>query len=456
MKFFHYDKTIGTVQTPQGTMTLSKIFIPLFSEMLLLNLMGTVNTFMLSHYSDQAVAAAGSASQLLGMILTFYTVIGTGASIVTNHNLGAGHNERASDAAFASILLCGAVSLVLSLSLFLAARPLLGLMHLEGQVLEYAVTYFKITARFSFFQAVTSSIFGIFKSYGKPKIPVIISISMNCLNAFLDYLIIFRPVNIPLYGVWGIAAAYVFSQFFGFVLIILLLWKVPLGLNFRRKRLSSLKIISSILRVGIPGGISSISYNLSQVVSTSVVAILGVYAISAKIYVSNIVFYVYVFGMSLGLSTSLMIGWLCGAGKYQQAYRLNLQNLKVTISSNLLLSLIICCFSKQLLGLFTSDPTILSIGRTLMFIDIFVEIGRGFNHVEENSLRGAGDVLYPMVISMVSCWTMSILFSYILGIRLNMGLAGCWIAFAMDEIFRGIAYLFRWRSRKWTLKTITS
>lgn len=65
-------------------MTLSRIFVPFFTEMLLLNMMGTINTLMLSHYSDDAVAAVGSATQLLGMILTFYTVIGTGASIVIN------------------------------------------------------------------------------------------------------------------------------------------------------------------------------------------------------------------------------------------------------------------------------------------------------------------------------------------------------------------------------------
>lgn len=150
MKFFHYDKTLSIMKTPQGTMTLSRIFVPFFTEMLLLNMMGTINTLMLSHYSDDAVAAVGSATQLLGMILTFYTVIGTGASIVINHNLGAENTEKASDAALTSIILCGSLSLVLGTCLSLAAKPLLGLMHLEGQVLDYAVTYFRIAVQFSF------------------------------------------------------------------------------------------------------------------------------------------------------------------------------------------------------------------------------------------------------------------------------------------------------------------
>ncbi len=453
-KFFTYDKTLSTVETPQGTLSLSQIFLPLLIEMLLLNTMGTINTLMLSNYSDEAVAAVGAATQLLGMILTFYTVISTGASIVINHNLGAGNHKRASDAAFASIISCGIISLIVGTVLSMAARPLLGLMHLEPHVLDYAVIYFQIAMQFSFFQAITSSISGIFRSYGKPKVSVTVSISMNIVVALLDYLIIFRPFELPLKGVSGIAIAYVLSEVLGLIMILTFLWKIPLGLSFRTKSLKTLTVVRDILRVGIPGGISSISYNLSQVVSTSIIAILGTAAISTKIYVSNIVFYVYVFGMTLGISASLIIGWMVGAGRYEQAYRFNLQSLKITMGTNITFSIIFFLLAEPLLGCFTSDPTIIATGKLLMLIDIPVEIGRGFNHIEENSLRGAGDVFYPMVVSMISCWTMSILFSYLLGIKSGFGLAGCWIAFGMDEIFRGTIYFLRWHSRKWTKKTM--
>lgn len=454
-KFFTYDRSLATFETQSGTMTLPKIFVPFFIEMLLLNMMGTINTMMLSHYSDDAVAAVGAATQVISMTLTLYTVISTGSSIVINHNLGAGKKETASDAAFSSIVFCGTFSFLLGTIMSFCARPILGLMHLEAHVLEYSVSYFKIAVQFSFFQAITSSISAIFRSYGKPRIPVCVSLTMNVLMALFDYLIIFRPFDFPLKGVSGIAVAYVLSQLAGLCLNLFFLCRVRLGLQFHTKSFRTLRIIRQILKVGIPGGISSISYSLSQVISTSIIAILGTTAISTKIYVSNIVFYVYVFGLSLGMSTSLFIGWLSGAGRYEQAYRLNLQNLKVTLLSNLTLSTLIFLLSGHLLSLFTSDPSILAMGQALMLVDILVEIGRGFNHIEENSLRGAGDVAYPMVVSMISCWTMSIFFSWFLGIKMGLGLTGCWIAFAMDEFFRGTAYLTRWRSRKWTTKTVS-
>lgn len=98
-----YNPDLGKVETPQGTMTLPKIFLPLFLEMFLMNLMSTVNTFTLSFYSDEAVAAVGSAGQFMGMILNFYSVISTGASIVISQNLGAKKEKNASDAAFCAL-----------------------------------------------------------------------------------------------------------------------------------------------------------------------------------------------------------------------------------------------------------------------------------------------------------------------------------------------------------------
>ncbi len=89
-KFFQlYDKSLSRIETPQGTLTLVSVFLPFFVEMLLTNSMGTVNTLVLSHYSDEAVASVGAANQLMGMIFTFYTVISTGASIFISHRVAA-------------------------------------------------------------------------------------------------------------------------------------------------------------------------------------------------------------------------------------------------------------------------------------------------------------------------------------------------------------------------------
>ena len=90
MKWKWIDADCTSVTTAEGTLTLKGLFIPLFIEQLLMNMTGTVNTLMLGHYADDAVAAVGAANQVIGFLYTFYAVFSGGASVVISHRLGAG------------------------------------------------------------------------------------------------------------------------------------------------------------------------------------------------------------------------------------------------------------------------------------------------------------------------------------------------------------------------------
>ena len=74
------------------------------------------------------------------------------------------------------------------------------------------------------------------------------------------------------------------------------------------------------------------------------------------------------------------------------------------------------------------------------------------NLVVIKSLRSAGDIKFPTYLGMASMWGISVLFSYILGLKLNMGLIGIWIALAADEIVRGIIVYIRWIKKIWVQK----
>ena len=449
-----YDPNLGSVETASGRMTLWNVFLPMFLELFLVNLMGTVNTFILSYYSDDAVAAVGSAGQFVSMVNTFYTVISSGCSIVMSQEIGAGRKKAASESAFCALVCMAGISVLCSILLSANARAMMTMLNIRGEVLDEAAAYYRITISFSFVYGLNSILYAIFKSNGYPKYSVFANLCMNGINAALNYIVVFHPEHAVAQGVRGIAWSYCIAMLCAHLVAQFLLHRARLSLRLTGHSLRSLRKILVILKIGVPGGISSLSYSVSQLVTTAIIATIGVKAISTKIYVSNIVFYVYCVGLSLGLASSLLTSWLCGAGKYEQAYRLNLQNLKVTVALNAVLSLLFFLFGSPLLRIFTDDPEILRTGRVLLGLDIFVELFRAFNHIEANSLQGAGDVVFPMRIAIFSCWSISILLSWLFGIQMHLGLAGCWIAFALDEMFRGLNYLHRWRSRKWQGMTV--
>jgi Na+-driven multidrug efflux pump len=106
-------------------------------------------------------------------------------------------------------------------------------------------------------------------------------------------------------------------------------------------------------------------------------------------------------------------------------------------------------FHRSVLGLFSDDPGILALASTVLLVAVVHEPGRNFNTVFVPALKGAGDVRFPVAVGMLSMWGIGVAGAWLLGIRLHWGLAGIWVAMAVDEWVRGLVMLRRWRSGAW-------
>ena len=124
-------------------------------------------------------------------------------------------------------------------------------------------------------------------------------------------------------------------------------------------------------------------------------------------------------------------------------------NIVMGIAFNVLVAVSVYIFCNSLMRIFTDDIDAIRLAKTVVLIDIGVELFRAFNQVSDNTLNANGDVKIIFIVSTISCWLFSVLCSYLLGIRMEMGLIGVWIAFLMDEIFKTVIYFFRWNSKKW-------
>ena len=164
--------------------------------------------------------------------------------------------------------------------------------------------------------------------------------------------------------------------------------------------------------------------------------------------------YSYLLGMALGQGNGLLTARLVGQKNTDLASRMTYRNLIITISLNILFAGSIALLRFPLLRMFTQDPVIIGLAAVVMIIDIVVEIGRGMNHVMESALSAAGDARFTMFNSIICSWGIAIPFAWLFGIKLGMGLTGCWISFAMDEAIRGMMNVLRWRSGKWKTKAL--
>lgn len=431
-------------------MTVFNLTWPIFIEILLFMLLGSVDTLMLSRYSDNAVAAVGVSNQLIGMMNIMFGILSTGTSVLIAQNLGAGNKKEASKIATVSLIINFLFGLVLSLIMFFAAHGILSAMGIRPELMKYGMEYLQIVGGFLFFQSVLMTCTAIVRSHGFTKISMFVTLIMNVIHVILDYIFIFGPFGLPILGVRGVAIATNISKILGLIVMLYVVFRnVERGISIKYLKSFPKKILMDLFKIGIPTAGEQLSYNVSQLVITYFINFLGNEALSTKAYIQNIVMFAFLFAVAIGQGTEILIGHLVGAGEKEKAYKTCLESLKMAIIVSFGVGLIFAVFRMQALSLFTKNPSILAVGGMVLIVDAFLEPGRCFNLVVINSLRAAGDVKFPVYMGLLSMWTISVILSYVWGIYLGFGLVGMWVAFACDEWFRGVFMLWRWKTKKW-------
>lgn len=430
--------------------TLFNITWPIFIELFLQMSLTLTDTFMLGHYSDNAVAAVGTTNQIFSVITMVYGIISSGAIILVSQYLGAGKKKNASEVAAVAFGVNLVFGLFLSLILFLFGRHILVAMNLPKEVIGYASQFLRIVGGFSFVQALFMTMSAVIRSYGHTKVSMYVAICMNILNVAGDYMMLFGPWGIPSLGVTGVAISTTVSRGIALaVLFVILVKHLKIRLPFEIILTFPKETLKNILGIGMPSAGETISYNVAQVVVTSFIATLGAEALSARTYTSSLQMFVMLMTFAMGQGSQILIGYMVGANRIEEAYKACIRNLKIGVAASLGMAILFAIIRKPLLGMLTSNQTIIALASPLLLITILLEPGRAFNLIIINCLKGSGDVKFPVFMGAISMWGVSVMLSYLLGIYFRLGLIGVWIAFCCDEWTRGILMLWRWRSRVW-------
>jgi Na+-driven multidrug efflux pump len=212
--------------------------------------------------------------------------------------------------------------------------------------------------------------------------------------------------------------------------------------------------IKKIFKIGLPAAGEQVCYNTSQLAITAIIAILGASSLTTRVYTQNIMSYIMLFGLAMGQGTQILIGHMVGAGNFDGAYRQLLKSLKYSFSITIVMAIVIALIREPMLGIFTDDNEIISMGGILLLMCLLLEPGRTFNLVVISSLRATGDATISVKVGVLSMWGICVPLAYFLGIHQGLGLPGIWIAFIVDEWFRGITMYFRWKSRVWEKKVL--
>ena len=432
---------------------LSSLAGPIFIETLLVMMLGAVDTFMLSRYSDNSVAAVGVVNQLMNLVFLLFEVISIGTSILCSQYIGAGRRDKVIQVVGISLIFNLFSGLLLSLGLYSFAGSLLQMMGLRPDLMSDGLPYMKIVGGFAFLQAISLSLSASLRSADKAKYPMYVSMVVNVLNIIGNYSLIFGKFGMPALGVEGAAISTSLCRFVSVVLLFVILFKKHIP-SFPKELFSPFPWIElkNLLKIGIPSAGEHFSYSLSQVVITYFINMISNQALATRSYIVNIVMFTYIFALSIAQGGAILVGHLVGMKKINAAYTIGKRIMRLGTTTSVTLALLTAIFGKHILGMLTSDPWIISTGATILWVEVLLENGRALNFFGVNSLRSAGDIYFPVLVGIVVMWGVQVVGSYLFGISLGWGLVAMWIVFALDENIRGFIFIRRWNSFKWVGK----
>ncbi|MFV0516348.1 MAG: MATE family efflux transporter [Aminipila sp.] len=435
----------------RGMSSILKLSGPIFIELFLQMLVGNVDQFMVGKYSDIGVAAIGNANQVLNIVIIVFSVISVSATIRISLFKGYNDEERAQELYTLSLFVNLILSVVVSIFLVVFSQDIFVYMNVPKDVLPQASLYLSIIGGFIIFHGIHLTFTAILRSNAMMKESMIVSLVLNIVNIGGNALLI------PHMGLTGAAISSVLARLIG-VIILAIIFKRKVDGKISIKYLSPFPFeqLRKLLSIGIPSGGESLSYTVSQLAIQTMSNGFGKAVIVTKTYASMIAMVSYLYTNALSQASQIIVGYLLGAGDEKNVKLQVKRTLILSILVSLTVSTIIYIFSRQIFSFFTDNEFIIELGSTIMFLDIFVELGRAVNMVMVRDLQAVGDITFPITIGIICMWLIATLGGYILGVVCEMGLAGFWIAMACDECLRALLFILRWRSGKWKGKNLIS
>ncbi len=427
---------------------------PIYIELLFFMMMGIADTLMLSQYSDLSVAAVGNANRIMAVFIVLMNAVGLGVGVLVSQFVGAKREQEAKAVMRAGLFGSFFIGISLTVIISLLAQQVFILIRTDATIFSDSLFYLRTVAIGIPFIAGIQAVSAGFKSFGKTKLVMVIIAATNMLNVVLNAFLIFGLGSFPELGVAGAAYATLFSKIVTFLIVLFFFKRYFVARLFLNSFKELFYYFPRVLRIGIPGALEHFSYQFMQVILLSFINTLGALALTTQIYVHNLMMPVLVFSLALAQGNQVIVGWLVGGKHIEDAYRRTIKTMRLAIVIVMSIVTIMAWQAPTLIGIFTDNEDIITMARQAMLVVIVLEIGRTSNLIVIQALRATGDVIYPVIIAVFSMFGVAITLAWWLGLRLEWGLLGIFIALAADECVRGILVLIRWLKRDWVGKKV--
>jgi len=429
---------------------LKNMIVPLFAEQLLVLLVGIADTLIVSYTGEASVSGVSLVNMANTIFIYLFSALASGGAVVISQYIGRQEPEQAGKAAsqlllFSTLLSSALTVLVLCVNPYLL-KALFGAV--EPQVMEAGVLYLRISAYSYPAIAVYNAGAALYRSLGKNRTTMKISLLANVINLIGNLIGVF----VLKAGVAGVAYPSLLARVYSAAAITWLCFRERNAVRYRNRWIFQWdrKMLSRILHIAVPNGIEKGLFQLVKVALSSIVAMFGTYQIAANGVAQSIWSMAALCGVTMSPVFITVIGRCMGAGDPEDADFYFRKLTKITLGISVAWNVLVFAATPVLMGAYALEPETKKLVIQLVFLhNLFNAAAFPFCGAMSSGLRASGDVKYTTMVSIGSTAVGRLTLSYLLGSVCRLGVIGIAAAMCCDWTIQAILYIRRFRSGKW-------
>ena len=422
--------------------------IPAVGEMTLYMMIWIFDTMMIGKYGGQlAVSSVGLSTEIIYSFFNIIIAVGVSTALTSlvSRAIGSKDYKKAEIIANAGIKIAVVLAFIFFSLLFFIPDKILNLAGATKEMLPLATRYAKISSFSFFLLTLSSTTNGVFRGVKDTKTSLYVAGSINIVNLFLDYVLIFGNLGFPEWGITGAAVATVAGNFIGILLQWSRLKKLPFKISFFS--CVSKKDIWEIIRFAIPSGLQEANFSLSRLLGLTFILSLGTAAFAANQIGIAIEAISTMPGWGVAIACTALVGHSIGENKPDKSQEYTLYS---TIIASIFMGILACFFffiPKILVSFFINKQEIdvIKIGAICLQVAAFEQIPIAIVTVLGSYFKGIGNPKIPFYVSFFTNWFLRLPIAFYLISILRLPVYIYWIITTFQWLLESIIlyYLYR-------------
>lgn len=374
--------------------------IPMLLGNVAQQLYNTVDSIIVGRYvGDNALAAVGSAGPILNLLLVLFVGVAVGAGIMVAQYFGARDRRNLSHTIGVSITLTALASAIIMAVGPLVSRPLLELLNTPATIIDWCAGYLNIfflgIAGFAYYNILA----GILRGLGDSLSALLFLLISAALNVGLDILFVAKFGM----GVPGVALATVIAQGMSAVFCLLKLLRMTANFDLGLTQLKlEPRLTRMILKLGLPSGLTQAIFSLAMIVVQSLTNSFGEMVIAVNVMVMRVDGFAMMPNFSFGSAMTTFAGQNIGARKLARVEKGTREGTLIAVAVSAVITGVLLVFGRRLMNVFTETPALVDLSMRMLRILAFGYIAVAVTQCLLGVMRGAGDAMSPMWVSLIT------------------------------------------------------